>query len=1140
VTVSLPDAVYGGTAFKVGRDADNLLDFSTDNKITFRVNAADAGAWTSTGVGIGTTTPAAALQVLNISEQLRVGYNATQYNKFTVASDGGTEWDFLGTDADLNIDFSGATDGDFSIGTSKLFVDTSTGYVGINTSTPQALLAIAHPGGSQKFLSFSRTTLGDKFVIDNNGLVGISAATPNDTLDVGGTIDSTGVLKQGGTQVLYFPDQTDFTGTIYYGDGGSALTHTTGSNGRYNTAVGIDALAANTTGSGNAALGWQALKATTDGIYDIGIGYRAGYSNTSGQFNIAIGASSLYLSATSSYNIAIGQNSLYHNKAHYNVAIGYNAMYENLTSLANVAIGSGSLQKQTSGGYNISIGQNSMNSNNSGQFDTAVGTAAMQYASSSNDMVAIGHSAGSGNSSGYTSSRGIYIGKQSGYSLQNGSNDNIFLGYQSGYANTTGTGNLLLGYKSGDSITTGSKNIYIGYDVDASNATASNKLNIGNLIFANNVDGTGTTISTGSVGIGTNSPGTRLFVTVANTSGFVTTIENSDTGTTADGLLIKVGNTGSPGTGNNFIEFQNGTGTILGAVEGDGGGGVTSANIGADYAEYFYTRDTDLEAGEVVCLDLKRENAIVRCTNGSDGNVLGIISTHPIILGNWTPERSEDDNYKKVAMLGQIPAMVSAENGPVRVGDSLTSASSTPGHVMRANPGDPTVAVALENLSGAEGVIKVAIYRRNKSLTVEQVESEVAKRVAEMEIQDEVNLLIASAVETLNLDDQINLALDTRLTQVDVAGIAAAQALYDAETQLSEYVFNSYLSSTTPDELFGDTATDTDAYQMLTIDEMREFIIQNGHLPSITKRDEWNAGSLTIGELANQLWQTAEEQALYITELDSRLDELETFAASLMQNATSSEGLDPNAPLETTLNNTDVRGRLVVRGATFLNEDTIGQARIVKGAERVKIEFSQPYEFDPIVTITPINFSGRWRLTNISGEGFTIMLEWDEENDITFNWHAFPSGEKTKMFVSDGTTQLLADLKVVETTTPEPVVIPQVAGESTSTPEIITTPTSTPEVVEETQATSTPEVSVEENATSTVSTIEEAAPAEDAATETSATEPVADNQDPQGTSAQQAPELAPTQPAPEPVAEVTNEAPPADTQASTPEENNLN
>lgn len=51
----------------LGRDADNLLDFATDNEITFRVGAADRGTWTATGLGIGTAAPAYKEEIVDTS-----------------------------------------------------------------------------------------------------------------------------------------------------------------------------------------------------------------------------------------------------------------------------------------------------------------------------------------------------------------------------------------------------------------------------------------------------------------------------------------------------------------------------------------------------------------------------------------------------------------------------------------------------------------------------------------------------------------------------------------------------------------------------------------------------------------------------------------------------------------------------------------------------------------------------------------------------------------------------------------------------------------------------------------------------------------------------------------------------------------
>ena len=58
VTLSLPSAVFLGTSGQIGRDADNLVDFNTDNEIQFRTNATDNRLFiNSTGqIGIATST----------------------------------------------------------------------------------------------------------------------------------------------------------------------------------------------------------------------------------------------------------------------------------------------------------------------------------------------------------------------------------------------------------------------------------------------------------------------------------------------------------------------------------------------------------------------------------------------------------------------------------------------------------------------------------------------------------------------------------------------------------------------------------------------------------------------------------------------------------------------------------------------------------------------------------------------------------------------------------------------------------------------------------------------------------------------------------------------------------------------------
>ena len=142
---------------------------------------------------------------------------------------------------------------------------------------------------------------------------------------------------------------------------------------------------------------------------------------------------------------------------------------------------------------------------------------------------------------------------------------------------------------------------------------------------------------------------------------------------------------------------------------------------GANYAEFFYIGDSDLESGEVVCIDVTQDNTVQRCQRRSDSNVMGIISSNLAIIGNTQAGFRDNPNYVIVGMLGKVPAFVTDENGPIRPVGSLTS-SLQPGKLMKANAGDSTVGVALEGLKKKEGKINVLISRKNKSLTVSQLE----------------------------------------------------------------------------------------------------------------------------------------------------------------------------------------------------------------------------------------------------------------------------------------------------------------------------------------------------------------------------------------------------------------------------------
>jgi|GEM_PF-6623975 len=122
--------------------------------------------------------------------------------------------------------------------------------------------------------------------------------------------------------------------------------------------------------------------------------------------------------------------------------------------------------------------------------------------------------------------------------------------------------------------------------------------------------------------------------------------------------------------------------------------GDCAASGQADIAE-FYATDGVVEPGDIVTPSSSQDYAVKRTDAARQANASGIVSTNPTadgILGyNVTAT-----NRQPVALAGRIPLKISLENGDIKTGDLLTS-SSDEGAAMKANVGDPVVAIALED-----------------------------------------------------------------------------------------------------------------------------------------------------------------------------------------------------------------------------------------------------------------------------------------------------------------------------------------------------------------------------------------------------------------------------------------------------------
>ena len=294
-----------------------------------------------------------------------------------------------------------------------------------------------------------------------------------------------------------------------------------------NTAVGHQALLANTTGTYNVAVGFNALVANTIGIGNTGVGYGVLGVNTTGAYNTALGVSALLANTTGMYNTALGASALIANTTGaYNVAVGSNALAANTIGIGNTALGLNALGVNTTGVYNTALGTSALLANTTGMYNVAVGTTSLY-----NNVTGINNTA---------------IGYQALYT--NTEDSNTAVGATALKANTTGTYNVAVGHTALLANTIGIANTGIGYGVLVTNTAGAYNTALG--LNAMNVNTTGAYNT--ALGVST---------LIANTSG----IRNTAVGTSALSINTLGGSNTGVGYGALSLNITGSNNTCIGS-----------------------------------------------------------------------------------------------------------------------------------------------------------------------------------------------------------------------------------------------------------------------------------------------------------------------------------------------------------------------------------------------------------------------------------------------------------------------------------------------------------------------------------------------------------------------------------------------
>lgn len=104
--------------------------------------------------------------------------------------------------------------------------------------------------------------------------------------------------------------------------------------------------------------------------------------------------------------------------------------------------------------------------------------------------------------------------------------------------------------------------------------------------------------------------------------------------------------------------------------------------------------------------------------------------------------------------------------------------------------------------------------------------------------------------------------------------ISAEKSVWSDATLLTDYVFDLYYDG----EARPEDAKGANSYARVPLRDLPNYVEANRKLPNVDGRRMWNTqGSFSLDQLTNQLWTAVEDQALYIKELNERMDALRQY-----------------------------------------------------------------------------------------------------------------------------------------------------------------------------------------------------------------------------------------------------------------------
>ncbi len=519
---------------------------------------------------------------------------------------------------------------------------------------------------------------------------------------------------------------------------------------------------------------------------------------------------------------------------------------------------------------------------------------------------------------------------------------------------------------------------------------------------------------------------------------------------------------------------------------------VLGLGQGADLAEYYYS-NTPLEAGDVVAIQPNQPAGIDRSTARYQKNLLGIVSTKPgLILGPIA------ENAYPIALGGRIPVKITDENGPVHVGDKLTS-SSRPGYAMKATSAGPVLGkvinepeemtsctTSLPDIITAVGIGPGVIAPSETATDTESVTPSTnsesysgpsGEKCGYAMLFVELGDSLGSDVETLAHEFSQANGLIATTTQESIMTFLRSVKESTSSESLSS-IFTERIAAgvelLTP-SVITDTVTTTTITLRNTGGAMFEMSAESmSSLATAISNSETRSTEMDE-QLSSQIatLETKMNNGLFVVDGGVTIDNLTVTGDATFAGESRFNGLSFFDSGVTFAQNVTFTGATEFTVPPLFNTDTAGFAVIKEGVRKVEVVFDAQYIATPVVNVS-ISFEDdeidetaadelftagiQSIVMNKSASGFTILLNKNAPRDIRFSWSVL-SVKNVKIFESlvpgliietdDPVVDNPSDDTVGDIPTDDPVVdtpTDDITGDTPTGDPVIDTPTDDPVV----------------------------------------------------------------------------------------------